>query len=60
MKCLTTKQNFTIKELEDDLSGDYEVMYESGWTPCCRVVEDYFQICTSCNANPLRHLGMTS
>jgi hypothetical protein len=46
VKCVTTKQHFAIKELEDDLSGDYEVMYESGWTPCCRVVEDDFQICT--------------
>jgi hypothetical protein len=46
VKCLTTKQNFTITELENDLSGDYEVMYESGWTPCCRIVDDDLQDCT--------------
>lgn len=47
VKCLTTMKNFTITELETDLSGDYEELYESGWTPLCRVVEDDLQICTN-------------
>ena len=41
-----TKQHFTIKELKDDLSGEYDVMYGSGWAQCVRVVEDDFQKCT--------------
>ena len=47
VKCLTTKQPFTVKELKHDLSGENEVIYESRWTPCSRVVEDDFQIYTN-------------
>jgi hypothetical protein len=43
VKCLSTKQQFTCKELEDDLSADNEEIYESRWTPCSRVVQDDFQ-----------------
>ena len=43
VKSLETEAHFTINELEEDLSAGFEVIYESRWTPCCRVVEDEFQ-----------------
>jgi hypothetical protein len=44
---LDTQQNFTRKELQQHLSAVYEVIYESRWTSCVRVVEDDFQLYTN-------------
>jgi hypothetical protein len=47
VKSLDTKQHFTRKELQQHLSADCEVIYESRWTSCVRVVEDDFQLYTN-------------
>lgn len=47
VKSLDTQQNFTRKELQQHLSAAYEVIYESRWTSCVRVVEDDFQLYTN-------------